>query len=257
MIKIDLYNQNGKKERAVNLPKSYDIKPNLELLSQAVHVYEDRAHFGLAYAKTRSEVAISRKKIYRQKGTGGARHGAKSAPIFVGGGVTHGPKGVKRTLRLSHAQKSKALMYAVNLKVSRGKAVLISGINKINKTKEAAKQITEIIKEKNWKSDNILVALSQKNEKTEKFFRNIGGITTEIFGNLNAYEVYRSSALMIDGDVFDDVRETAIDTGRYSDKKHNKSGKKFVGKSKKEDSKQKTKSESKPGKKMKVSKKRE
>jgi large subunit ribosomal protein L4 len=105
MLKVDLYSFEGKKKENATLPKEYDVKPNLILLSQAIHVFESREHLGLARTKTRSEVAISTKKIYRQKGTGGARHGAKSAPIFVGGGTAHGPKGVKRILRLSESQK--------------------------------------------------------------------------------------------------------------------------------------------------------
>src|SRR3989344_5966768 len=98
MLKVNLYDSAGKKKEGLSLPKEFEVKPNFRLLAQAYHVYEDRTHLGLAKAKTRGEVRISTKKIYKQKGTGGARHGAKSAPIFVGGGVAHGPKGIKRKL---------------------------------------------------------------------------------------------------------------------------------------------------------------
>jgi len=79
-----------------SLPKGFDLKKAEKLLVQIVRVFEDRTHFGLNKVKTRSEVNKTRKKLYKQKGTGGARHGAKSAHIFVGGGVAHGPKGEKR-----------------------------------------------------------------------------------------------------------------------------------------------------------------
>jgi len=100
MTKVNLYKLSGATEKT-EFPKKYQGNIEPSLLAQAVRVYEDRMHPGLSKVKTRSEVAKSTRKIYKQTGTGGARHGAKSAPIFVGGGVAHGPKGVKRLLSLS------------------------------------------------------------------------------------------------------------------------------------------------------------
>ena len=94
-MKTKLYTVKGEVKGDINLPKEYNLKTSNSLLLQAVRVFEDRTHFGLARVKTRSEVNKTRKKLYKQKGTGGARHGAKSAHIFVGGGVAHGPKGEK------------------------------------------------------------------------------------------------------------------------------------------------------------------
>lgn len=208
MLKVDLYNFEGKKKEAVSLPKAYDAKPNLSLFTQAIHVYEDRAHLGLARAKTRSEVAISTKKIYRQKGTGGARHGAKSAPIFVGGGVAHGPTGIKRVLRLSKSQRSKALLSALNYKISDSKVVLLSGVEKIKNTKEANNLIKNIVKDKNWKTgNNIFVAFSEKNAELLRAFRNIEGITADLYKNLNAYKVFLANGLIIDNDALGEKRE--------------------------------------------------
>ena len=68
----------------MNLPKEFDQKLNMPLLAQAVHVYEERSHVGLRNTKTRSEVNRTTKKIYKQKGTGGARHGSRRANLYVG-----------------------------------------------------------------------------------------------------------------------------------------------------------------------------
>src|SRR3989344_7699592 len=164
MLKVDLYDHQGKKKESITLPKDYAVKANSKLLSQAVRVYEDRAHLGLSRTKTRGEVAISTRKIYRQKGTGGARHGARSAPIFVGGGAAHGPKGIKRILRFSKSQGNNAFFTALNYKVQSAEAVFVDGILKIKKTKEAGDIIYSIVKAKNWKNaKNIIVALSKAN----------------------------------------------------------------------------------------------
>jgi large subunit ribosomal protein L4 len=182
------------------------------LLSQAVHVYEDRGHFGLARAKTRSEVAISTKKIYRQKGTGGARHGAKSAPIFVGGGAAHGPKGIKRVLHLSGSQKEKAFLYAFNYKISDSRVVLVDGLEKIEKTRDAFNLIKNIIKDKNWTNGkNITVAFSEKNKGSLNFFRNIEGIKVDYFRSLNAYKLYLANGLVVDKVVLEEKTPKRLD----------------------------------------------
>src|SRR5690554_4960009 len=81
-------------------------KANPTLLAQAVRVYLSNLRQGTSKVKTRSEVSRTRAKWYRQKGTGNARHGARSAPIFVGGGVAHGPNGQQNwTKSLSRKMK--------------------------------------------------------------------------------------------------------------------------------------------------------
>lgn len=208
MLKVDLYNTKGEKKDSVSISKEYDVIPNMRLLTQAVHVYEDRGHFGLARAKTRSEVAISTKKIYKQKGTGGARHGAKSAPIFVGGGVTHGPKGIKRILHLSKSQRNKALLYAVSYKISESKLVLADAIGNIKKTKEAGNLIKNILKDKNWKAGNsVVVALARTNSDAFLSFRNIKGVTVDYFKNLNAYTIFVASGLIIEKEALEEKNE--------------------------------------------------
>jgi len=207
MLKVDLYNFDGKKKEAITLPAEYDVKPNDNALSHAIHVYEDRSHVGFAKAKTRSEVAISTKKIYKQKGTGGARHGAKSAPIFVGGGAAHGPTGVKRVLHVLKSQGRRALSYALKYKISQSKVVFVDGIEKIKKTKDAFNLISTIGKEGKWSGRNILVAVSNKNSDTRKFFRNIKGTEVDFYRHLNAYKVFLANGIVVDKGIFEDMNK--------------------------------------------------
>ena len=106
-MKIQIYSSKGNKTGTMDFPKEYLVDANMNLIAQALHVYEDRGHKGTSKVKTRSQVNASRAKIYKQKGTGGARHGDKKAPIFVGGGIAHGPHGVKRELTLPKKLKAR------------------------------------------------------------------------------------------------------------------------------------------------------
>jgi large subunit ribosomal protein L4 len=202
MNKIDTYSLKGTKLAPTPLPKDFDVKPNLKLLAQAIRVYADRGHIGLAKAKTRAEVKRTKKKWYRQKGTGGARHGAKSAPIFVGGGVAHGPKGVKRQLALPKAMAQKALQTALSLKVKDGEALAVGGIGKIKKTKELNVLIAKIAKQlKIKKSANFTFALAERNMGAARYLKNIKNVEAKSFKTLNAYKVYLGGVLLLDKDI--------------------------------------------------------
>ena len=202
MIKLAVYSEKGVKKGSTSLPKNFVEEKNLALLAQAIRVYQDRQHPGLSRVKTRAEVDISKRKIYRQKGTGGARHGAKSAPIFVGGGVTHGPKGVKRILTLPRKMKSRALNAALTLKANEGRVFVIDGMSKLEKTKDVATLINKIagqVKETKLK-ENFIFALSDKNVKAVKAIRNIKNAQVLLFKNLNANNVFYTNILVIDKD---------------------------------------------------------
>lgn len=196
-MKAKLYTVKGIAKTDIVLPKEYNEKLSSSLLKQAVRVFEDRTHFGLSKVKTRSEVNITKKKIYKQKGTGGARHGAKSAHIFVGGGVVHGPTGEKRNLNLPNKMKRVALLMALSKKFKENKAVLVEDLSKVNKTKLANDIITKIRKELKVNS-KILVVLSVKNSKNSVFFKNIKNCEVTNFSSLNAFLVLRKSLIIID-----------------------------------------------------------
>jgi large subunit ribosomal protein L4 len=172
MLKIDNYSIKGTKSESVSLPKEFGEKVNMDLLSQAIRVYEEKDHPGLAKAKTRAEVIRTKKKWYRQKGTGGARHGARSAPIFVGGGAAHGPRPVKRELLLPEKMKRKALKVALSLKNENKEIVAVNGLSKIVKTKDIRGLLEKLVKDYP-KAKKYTFALSETNLGVKKSLQNI------------------------------------------------------------------------------------
>lgn len=207
-MKAKVYTIKGVAKEDISLPKEYAVSSNVSLLAQAVRVYEDRTHFGLNKVKTRSEVNMTRKKLYKQKGTGGARHGSKSAHIFVGGGVAHGPTGMKRDLSLPIKMKKKALNIALSNKFADKKAILVEGLSKITKTNEASKLITTL-KDISGVKSRILVVLGNNAVKISRFFKNIEMVETVKFSDLNAYIVLQRSLILVDSEVFEKVTSPA------------------------------------------------
>jgi len=206
MIKVTLYSAKGIKKPSLTLPRSFEVKASKHLLAQAIRVYDDRLHPGLAKTKTRGEVALSTRKIYRQKGTGGARHGARSAPIFVGGGSAHGPKGVKRQLKLSKKIIKKALYLALSLKAKEGKLFFVDNVSSLKKTKEAASLINKIIRPEKEVAEDVRVTfvLSDKNKEAGLALRNISNIEVAFFSNLNAHKVFYGGFLLLDKEVLEE-----------------------------------------------------
>lgn len=200
MTKLDVFSAKGVKKEAVNLPKDFIEKENLALLAQAIRVYEGRRHRGISKIKTRGEVVASKRKIYRQKGTGRARHGALSAPIFVGGGKAHGPKGVKRKLELPKKMRRKAVGIALGQKVKDGDLLVVDGLSSLKKTKEAQKLVDKILKNRK-KKDKISFLLSEKSFSAVRAIRNLSNAEAISFHNLNAYQVFHGGILLLDKEI--------------------------------------------------------
>jgi large subunit ribosomal protein L4 len=196
-MKLNVYSPKSAKAGEMPLPDIFKNDGHLTTLAQALRVYEDRKHMGNARVQTRGEVTRTTKKWFRQKGTGRARHGARSAPIFVGGGVAHGPKGIKRELKLSAKIRSKALNIAYYLKAKDNKIVVISDIKEIAKTKEAYALIAKL----NSKEPKTIVLAPESWEKA-KFFKNISNVMVEKFTDMNAYKAFVSGILVFDEAVF-------------------------------------------------------
>lgn len=200
MSKLNVYSAKGIKKQAINFPKRFVEKENMALLSQAIRVYEARRHPGLSKTKTRGEVTASTRKIWRQKGTGRARHGALSAPIFVGGGTAHGPKGLKRRLTLPKKMKKKALNVALSLKAKSGDLLVVDGVSSLKKTKEAQNLVNKILTSQK-KKGKVTFLLSEKGFLAVRAIRNLSDVEAVPFQNLNAYQVFFGGVLLLDREV--------------------------------------------------------
>lgn len=204
MSKANVYSAKGVKKGSYSLPAIFGEKENLPLLAQAVRVYEDRKHLGLAKAKTRADVERTKKKWYKQKGTGGARHGARSAPIFVGGGVAHGPKGVKRTLTLPVKMKRKALAVALSIKAKEAEVVLVDGLDILKKTKDAQNLVNKIVKNeaRDKKVTKFTFVVSDEALEVARVLANIKNTLVVPYKSLNAYSAFFGGILIFDKGIF-------------------------------------------------------
>jgi large subunit ribosomal protein L4 len=195
-LTTDVLNVNGEKVESITLPKAiFGVKVNPTLIAQAVRVYLVNQRQGTASTKTRGEVSYSTRKIYRQKGTGRARHGGRGAPIFVKGGVAHGPKPKKYALSLPKKMKRAALFAALSGKVKEGDIKVVSGLEKMKvKTKLFAQAFhTWAINEKNR---NTLLVLPEQMETVLKGARNLEGVTITTAQNINTYEVLKHKTII-------------------------------------------------------------
>lgn len=137
-VSAPLFDLTGKSAGTVSLPgELFNIPTSPQLLAQYVRVYLANQRQGTASTKTRSEITGSTRKIYKQKGTGRARHGAKKAPIFVGGGVAFGPKPQDHTLSLTKKQRTKALLMTLSSHLANNSFSVIANMAKATgKTKQ-------------------------------------------------------------------------------------------------------------------------
>ena len=171
-------------------------KSNPVLLAQAIRVYLSNLRQGTSKVKTRSEVNRTTAKWYKQKGTGNARHGSKNAPIFVGGGVSHGPTGNENWVK-SLSRKMKAQALRVALSAQADKVVVTDNLNSLGgKTAEADKLINKMIDE----PGKVLVVLTDNSELIRRSLRNITYVLTVPASELNALQVAHADTVIFTKD---------------------------------------------------------
>lgn len=173
--------------------KIFGLKPNESLMTQAVLVYLGNQRVARAKAKTRAEINLTKSKMFRQKGTGRARHGSQSAPIFVGGGKAHGPSG-KQNYKGSLTKKmiSLAIANALSLKAAGKEIVVLNKANEVKKTKDMAKLL---LSDRSKKLD--ILILGSKMENAAKFSRNLENLELFYANNLNVHTILKAGRIFI------------------------------------------------------------
>ena len=212
-MNIDVYDKNGKKLEKISVPDEiFKTEINNKILAQAVRVYLSNQRQGTQSAKTRGEVVGSGVKIYRQKGTGRARHGAKYAPIFVGGGVAFAPKPRDYRLKISKKMKRNALFSALSLRLKENKIYVISGFEKIKtKTKEFIKVLGNFDFYKDQKA-KILVLYGEREDNLIKAGRNVKNITFCKAALINPYLILNNNILIFLKSGIEELKNTFIKT---------------------------------------------
>jgi large subunit ribosomal protein L4 len=185
-MKLEVLNLLGQEVGTVELPaRIFEVDINRDLMHQTLVRQLANARRGTHKAKTRGEVNLSTAKWYRQKGTGRARHGSKSAPILVGGGVAHGPRPRSYRKDMPRKMRREALRSALTAKAGNGDIVVLDKFE-MNRTK--TKDMVEIIDILAGES-SVLILMSERNENVELSARNIPDVKTLHASYLNIRDV--------------------------------------------------------------------
>ena len=188
-MKIEKINLDGKKDSIEVLDKIFSGKINNKLVDTIL--YKTNANYKGRHAKTKqkNEIIGSTSKIYAQKGTGGARHASRKAPIFVGGGVAHGPKGQSayKKRKLNKSEKRLSISSLISEKNKLKNLVIFSDFkNEIKKTKEMYKIINK------FEIKNSLIILDKlSKDKIYKSVRNIPSVKITDVNHFSAFDIVK------------------------------------------------------------------
>ncbi len=188
-MKLDKLNLEGKKDSIEVMDKIFSAKINKKLVNAVL--YKTNANYKGRHAKTKqqNEVSGPTSKIYAQKGTGGARHASRKAPIFVGGGIAHGPKGqlAYKKRRLNKSEKKLSVASLITEKNINNNLLVFSDFNnEIKKTKE----MFTLIKKFEITNSLIILDKSSKN-KIEKSIRNIPNVKVTDINHFSAFDLVK------------------------------------------------------------------
>ena len=192
-MKLDVIKLDGSKAGSVDLGEDiFDLEPRADILHRVVRWQRNKAQAGTHKVKTRSEVSYSTKKIYRQKGTGGARHGARSAPIFRGGGVYKGPTPRSHGHELPKKVRALGLKHALSAKAKAGELVVIDAAVSDGKTSALAKAVANL----GWKRA-LIIDGADVNENFAQAARNIEGLDILPTMGANVFDILKRDTLVI------------------------------------------------------------
>ena len=193
-MKIDKYNLNGKKESLEVLDAIFSAKINKQLVSNVLYKTNSNYKGRKAKTKQKNEIAGSTSKIYAQKGTGGARHASRKAPIFVGGGVAHGPKG-ESNYKKRKINKSEKKLSIASLITEKNKLKNIIIFNDFNNEILKTKEMNNILVK--FEAKNSLVVLDKNSkDKIYKSIKNIPNIKATDVNHFSAFDIVKYKKLI-------------------------------------------------------------
>ena len=223
-MKVEVYDQKGKKTGEVNLKKEFfDVKVSPDLLHQVVKYYELIKRKPIAKTKDRSEKRGGGRKPWRQKGTGRARHGSIRSPIWKGGGVTFGPSPQRKYETKLNKKSARKALFGVLSRKLKEKEILF--IDKIEIKKPKTKKMVEILEnlskvKQDIKKKKTIFILEKKNEIFSKSVSNIKNILTIPSDSLNPYFLLKGKYLIIEKGALKNIQK---EKKMKNEKKLNKS----------------------------------
>ena len=201
-----IYNTSGKESGKISLPENvFGQKWNADLVHQVVVSMESNQRQNIAHTKNRGDVSGGGKKPWQQKGTGRARHGSTRSPIWVGGGVSHGPRNEKDYSRkINYKVKAKALYSILSAKWKNGEILFIDDMSmRVIKTKDAKETLKSLSKIKGFdnlstkRNNSAYIALEKKDVTTEKSFRNMSNLMVDEIRNINPLHLMKYKYLIV------------------------------------------------------------
>jgi len=201
-----IYSQSGKESKKLTLPENvFGVKWNADLVHQVVTSMETSARNPVAHAKDRADVRGGGKKPWKQKGTGRARHGSTRSPIWVGGGVTHGPTNEKNFERkVKKKMKAKALYTILSAKFKKGQIIFVDSLKFTDsKTKEAKEVLSSLSKIEGFKDllskrkNSAYIATSTKDASVERSFGNFGNLIVDEIRNMSPLDLMKYKYVVI------------------------------------------------------------
>ncbi|MES3005274.1 MAG: 50S ribosomal protein L4 [Patescibacteria group bacterium] len=205
-METTVYNLKGKEAGKVSIPESiFGLKWNADLVHQVVVSMESSARQSIAHTKNRGEVRGGGKKPWQQKGTGRARHGSTRSPIWVGGGVTHGPRNDKSyEKKVNKKMKAKALYTILSAKFKKGHILFVDDISlRAIKTKDARATLSSLSKVDGFtdllakRKNSALIAIPAKDLNTEKSFSNMSNVFVDEIRNINPVDLMKYKYVVI------------------------------------------------------------
>ena len=193
-MKLDVITLEAGKAGDIDLSDDiFGLEPRADLLHRVVRWQRAKAQQGTHSVLGKSDVSYSTKKIYRQKGTGGARHGSRKAPIFRHGGVYKGPTPRSHAFDLPKKVRALGLKHALSAKVAAGELVIVDNLN-IAEAKTSA--VAKAVKENGWKRV-LVIDGAEVNENFARAARNLEGVDVLPSIGANVYDILRRDTLVL------------------------------------------------------------
>lgn len=202
-METTIYNNKGEKAGKLKLPAEiFGLPWNADLVHQVVTSMQANARTPVAHTKDRGEVRGGGRKPWQQKGTGRARHGSRRSPIWVGGGMTHGPRNEKDySKKINRSMRQKALLVALSRKVQDGEVIFVDSLEMTAPKAATAKVVLNALSKDfaglTKKKNAALIALPSAHKPTMKSFQNFGNVEAVDVRNLNPVSVLSAKYLVI------------------------------------------------------------
>ena len=194
-MRVPVLNMQGEQVKEIDLrPDVFEAPVNVALMHQALVLQLANARQGTHSTKTRSENNRTTAKWYRQKGTGRARHGSRNAPIFVGGGIAHGPQPRDYTKRMPREMRRAALRSALSAKAAAQQIVVVDALQM---TAPKTKEMVQVLQNLAVNGGKVLILWPERNEAVERSARNLSTVQTLRASYLNIRDLLGADHVVI------------------------------------------------------------